>query len=84
MLKIKTAQFGPQPDFRNTGVRRLQGALLDTRNYATQAYDRLEQYLSDQRLDIGLAEIQADRELVTALDGALANEWQKLVTGSLV
>ncbi len=84
MLQLKSAQWGSQPDFRDTGVRRLMGALADTQGYATRALERLEQYITDQRLDLGLQEIQADHDLVYALRGALGAEWQRLVTGSLV
>lgn len=84
MLKLKSAQFNPQPDFGNTGVRRLMGTLSNTRDYATQAYERLERYISDQKFDLTVEDIQADHELAYALNGALGNEWQKIITGGIL
>jgi len=74
MLKIKSAQ--------DAGISHLMGVLSSTQNYAAQASQIIEQSALENQY-FGLKEIQANQELMYALDGALGNNWIKIVTGEL-
>lgn len=84
MLKIKTGQFNQQPDFRNTGIRRLMEALSETQDSASKSLERLEQYIANGNLDLGLQEIQSDDELRYWLENIFGNKWTNFVTGNII
>ena len=83
-LKIKSAQYGQQPDFRDVGFRRLTDALTEMQTRAGKALERMNEYMSSGRLDLSLQDIQKDQDLMYLLPLVLGNDWQKLVTGSMI